>query len=60
MDDLQKELITITPEVESIEIENIDQSKAGYLIIPSSGESIDRSLEVTIKKSENEVISLSQ
>ena len=60
MENLQKELITITPEAESIEIENIDQSKAGYLIIPPSGESMERQLMLSMKKIENEVISLSQ
>jgi endoglycosylceramidase len=60
MDNLQKELIAITPEAESIEIEYIDESKAGYLIIPPSGELLERKLELTMKNPDNEVISLSK
>ena len=40
LEQLDKENIRISPEVESIEIINIDNSMAGQIIIPSGNESI--------------------
>ena len=58
IENLQKDLITVTPEVESIEIENINNSPAGYLIIPSSDVDGVKSLELILKSMDHKVISL--
>jgi endoglycosylceramidase len=59
LDHLQKEQIIISPEAESIEIEHIEGSKAGYLIIPPTGESIERSVKLLMHDTEKEAITLS-
>ena len=49
LDKLVKERITIVPERSKFVFHPIRNSKAGYLIIPVSGESIDRSVEFRLK-----------
>lgn len=58
LEKLNKEEIIITPEAESIEIVNIENSTAGHLIIPSTGNSTERTVSFKITKIEDEVISL--
>ena len=48
IENINKEEIHISPEVESIEIVKIENSYAGYLKIPSSGKSIDMELNFKI------------
>jgi endoglycosylceramidase len=48
LEKLQKEQISLSPETESIELEQLVNSKAGYLIIPFSGETTERELTFTI------------
>jgi endoglycosylceramidase len=48
MERLQREKINISPSAESIELDNIENSKAGYLILPTSGAAIERELIFTI------------
>lgn len=58
LENLQREKINISPSAESIELENIENSQAGYLIIPTSGEPIEREITFTIERDKNEQVSL--
>ena len=49
LDKLMKERITLVPERSKFMIQPIRNSKAGYLIIPVSGDSISRSIEFRLK-----------
>jgi endoglycosylceramidase len=49
LDKLVKESITLVPERSKFEFQPLKDSKAGYLIIPVSGESINRSVEFRLK-----------
>ena len=48
MEKLKKQEISITPEGRDFDFENIENSTAGYLIIPSTGENQSRSLSMGI------------
>lgn len=58
LEKLNKEDIVITPEAESIEIVAINQSEAGHLIIPTTGNSVERVVTFIINKKNEDVISL--
>jgi len=57
IENLQKDNILVQPESESIFIEQIEGSGAGYLIIPVSGNPGERKLSFTIDKSAGNSIS---
>ena len=59
IDQLDQQLIEVSPEVESMEIEPIPDSKAGYLIIQSTGQEATYNLTIKLRTQEGEVISLS-
>jgi hypothetical protein len=50
IENINKDQITDSPEVESIEIVKIENSHAGHLIIPSSGKSMEMELNFKINK----------
>jgi endoglycosylceramidase len=56
---LDQQLITVSPEVESIEIEPIPGAASGYLIIQSTGNEERYELTLQLTSTEDEVISLS-
>jgi endoglycosylceramidase len=51
VDNLGNDEISIDPKAEAISIEQIGASNSGYIIVPSQGESITRSITLTIEKS---------
>ena len=60
IENLENNQITISPEVESLEIENIENAPSGYLIISTSGEHKARKLELTINGQHEKVMSLNR
>lgn len=60
LENLNKERISVSPEAESIEIVNIENSTAGHLIIPPTGNSEERVVSFQINKNEEQVISLAK
>ena len=58
LEKLERDDISLTPDVERISIEPIENSSAGYLLIPSAGGDALRTLTFTMAKSNEEPISL--
>jgi len=50
IDNLVRESISLSPERSSTVIQSIKDSKAGYLIIPATGKSVERNIEFRINK----------
>lgn len=50
INNLEKQSISITPEVENFTIEEIENSNAGHLLIPVNGNNEERALTFTIRK----------
>jgi endoglycosylceramidase len=52
IDNLARESISLSPERSSTVIQSIKDSKAGYLIIPVTGKSVERNIEFRINKNQ--------
>ncbi len=57
VENLNKDDLVISPEAESIIIENIENSGAGYIKIPTTGKAVQRSIKFRINKDVGQVIS---
>lgn len=58
LDKLEKDQISLTPDVESISLELIEGSEAGYLVVPSAGGNAPRTVTFTVSKNSEQAISL--
>jgi endoglycosylceramidase len=50
LEQIEKESLTLTPENKTCLIHMINNSKAGYLIIPVTGESLNRTIQFKLKE----------
>jgi endoglycosylceramidase len=55
IDNLVRESISLSPERSSTVIQSIKDSKAGYLIIPVTGKSVERNIEFRINKNQTSI-----